>query len=175
MAIGMAWFFESQATTTVIVTRYADKVELGGRNPGLNPKGQRRSNVLARILRDVDVVQGVDAIFVNANRRSRETAVPLAMRTDAPVLPVEDPADVKGLVKRILTDHKGDIVLVVTETDLIQPLIAEMQGSKKLPPIALTEYDNLYIVTIPWFGKVKTLRLRYGKPYRPPADPEPTA
>ena len=29
------------------------------------------------------------------------------------------------------------------------------------------EFDNLYIVSIPWYGKVKTLRLRYGAPYLP--------
>ena len=34
-----------------------------------------------------------------------------------------------------------------------------------MPSIAEDEYDNLYIVTIPWFGKVKTLRLKYGAPY----------
>jgi hypothetical protein len=33
--------------------------------------------------------------------------------------------------------------------------------------MADNEFDNLYIVSIPWFGKVKTLRLRYGAPYQP--------
>jgi broad specificity phosphatase PhoE len=168
MSIGMAWFFESQATTTIIVTRYADKAELAGSDPGLNPDGQRRARGLARVLKDVDVVAGVDAIYVAPNRRSRETTVPLSIRTDAPVKTIDDPTDVEALVREILVEYKGKIVLVVTEPDLMQPLIAEMQGSKKLPPIAPLEYDNLYIVTIPWFGKVKTLRLKYGYPYIPP-------
>ena len=29
------------------------------------------------------------------------------------------------------------------------------------------EYDNLYIVSIPWFGKVKTLWLKFGDRYIP--------
>jgi 2,3-bisphosphoglycerate-dependent phosphoglycerate mutase len=161
-AIGMAWFFELQATTTVIVARYADKVELGGSDPGLSAQGQRRAEDLARLIANVDVVAGIDAIFVAPNRRSRDTALPLAMRNEAPVHTIEDPADVKMLVKRILSEFKGKIVLVVTEPEYMQPLIREMHGSKKLPPSEEAGYENLYIVTIPWFGNVKTLRLHFG-------------
>jgi len=34
-----------------------------------------------------------------------------------------------------------------------------------VPKIEENEYDNIYIVSIPWFGKTKTIRLRYGEPY----------
>ena len=170
LSLGMAWFFESQATTTVLVTRYADEAKLAGSNPGLSPEGRKRSYALARVLGAVDVVSGVDAIFIPANKRYRETTGPLAMRNDAPVISIEDPEDIKTLVRTILVDYKGKIVLVVTRPELMQPLIAEMQGSKKLPEINPAEYDNLYIVSIPWFGKVKTLRVKYGRPYlaKPP-------
>ena len=33
---------------------------------------------------------------------------------------------------------------------------------RNVPEMAPDEYDNVYIVSIPWFGKVKTLRVRYG-------------
>ena len=36
---------------------------------------------------------------------------------------------------------------------------------RRLAPIAEQEYDNLYILSIPWYGKVKTLQLKYGTPY----------
>jgi len=166
---GMAWFFELQATTTIIVTRYADQSVVASVDPGLSPSGQRRARELARVLGDVDVVAGVDAIFVAPIKRSLETSVPLATLNDAPVHTIENPENVEALVARILKDYKGKIVLVITEPEIIQPLIEEMHGSKKLPEIAPTEYDNLYIVSIPWFGKVKTLRLRYGVPYKPRA------
>ena len=166
---GMAWFFELQATTTVIVTRYADRSSTTSADPGLSARGQRRAKELARVLADVDVVAGVDAIFVAPVRRSLETSLPLATHNDVPVHTVEDPADVEALMARILQEYKGKIVLIVTEPEIMQPLIAEMHGSKKLPELANNEYDNLYIVSIPWFGKVKTLRLRYGLPYLPDA------
>jgi len=172
LSTGLAWFFESQATTTVIVTRYADKTGAEEADPGLSLTGKQRAHELARLLGDADVVAGVDIIFVAPNRLSAETSVPLATRNNLPVQTVENPADVERLVKMILTDYKGKIALVITEPEIIQPLIAEMQGSKKLPQIAAAEHDNLYIVTIPWFGKVKTLRLRYGAPYEqlPPGE-----
>ncbi len=162
---GLAWFFESQATTTVIVTRNADQISLAASNAGLSDSGSVRADELARVLEDVDVVAGIDAIFVTADRSARDTSVPLAMLNEAPVHTVEDPADAEALVERILNDYKGEIVLVITQPEYIQPVIAEMAGSKKLPPMADNEYDNLYIVSIPWFGKVKTLRLRYGDRY----------
>ena len=34
-----------------------------------------------------------------------------------------------------------------------------------MPEIARSEFDNIYIVSIPWFGKTKTIRFRYGEPY----------
>ena len=64
----------------------------------------------------------------------------------------------------ILRDYKGKIVLVVTLPEVMPLLIRGLQGSKRVPPIADDEHDNLYIVSIPWYGKVKTLRLRYGLP-----------
>jgi broad specificity phosphatase PhoE len=164
---GMAWFFELQATTTVIVARHAEQSVLSSVDPGLSPQGQARARELSRILDDVDVVAGVDAIFVLPLRRSLETSVPLAALNDAPVHTIDAPEDVEALVLRILDEYKGKIVLVITEPEIIRPLIAEMHGSKKLPDMADSEHDNLYVVSIPWFGKVKTLRLRYGLPYKP--------
>jgi len=165
LSTGLAWFFESQATTTVILTRYADIAAAEVPDPGLSLKGEQRAHELARLLGDADVVAGVDVIFVAPNRRSAATSLPLAAGNNVPVVTVENPADVKRLVRTILTDYKGKIALVITEPEFIQPLISKMQGSKKLPKMGDTEHDNLYIVTIPWFGKVKTLRLHYGAPY----------
>ena len=164
---GMAWFFELQATTTVIVARHAETSVLPSSDPGLSALGQERAIELSRVIGDVDVIAGVDAIFVLPFRRSVETSMPHSTLNNAPVHSVENADDIEALVLRILDEYKGKIVLVITEPEIIQPLIAEMHGSKKLPEMGKTEHDNLYIVSIPWFGKVKTLRLRYGRPYIP--------
>lgn len=168
LALGLAWFFESQATTTVIFVRYADLADSSLANPGLSAAGQRRARELVRVLGDVDVVAGVDAIFATRFRNTQETADPLAKHLNLPVQ-IVDAADIVGLAERILSQYKGQIVLVVTNPDALPQLIEEFHGSKKLPPMAEQEYDNLYIVSIPWYGKVKTLRLRYGEPWQPVA------
>ena len=175
-AIGLAWFFESQATTTIIFVRHADTdppvaAVRGGSGdlesfsglagPTLSPQGRARAELLADFLADVDVVAGVDAIYASPFLPTQETAAPLADRLGIEVT-VASPYDHEVFMEEVLRTHKGDIVLVVTHGDAIAPLIEELHGSKRVPEIAPDEYDNVYVVTIPWFGKVKTLRFRYG-------------
>jgi broad specificity phosphatase PhoE len=160
-ALGLAFFFESQATTTVIFVRHADAPLVVDQEVGLTPAGALRAEELARVLGDADVVQGVDAIFSSPLRVNQETAAPLARRLNLPVQEF-DPKNNRALRKRILRKYKGKVVLVVAEPSLIPTVIARLQGSKKVPPMVDGEYDNIYIVSIPWYGKVKTLRLHYG-------------
>lgn len=161
LAVGLAWFFEAQATTTLIFVRHAERAEVPAADPGLTDAGQARAKLLAEVLKDVDVVAGVDAIYATQFRRTQRTAAPLAGVLGLEV-DVADAGAVAEFMEDILRKHKGEIVLIVGHSDTIAPMIAELGGSKKLPDIAEDEYDNLYIVTIPWFGKVKTLRLHYG-------------
>ena len=169
LAIGLAWFFELQATTTVILVRHTDTPRLvsAADDPPLTPLGVRRAELLADVVADMDVVAGVDAVYVDGTRRTQQTAAPIAARRGIEPL-VADPYDAEGFMAHVLSEHKGRIVLIVTQADAIAPLIDELHGSKRLPPFAPDEYDNLYIVTIPWFGKVKTLRLHYGVPWGDP-------
>jgi phosphohistidine phosphatase SixA len=160
-ALGLAFFFESQATTTVIFVRHADAPLVVDADTALSAPGALRAEELARVLGDVDVVQGVDAIFSSALRVDQQTVAPLARRLNLPVQEF-DPLDNRSLRKRILRKYKGKVVLVVADPLLIPKVVARLHGSKKIPPMADDEYDNLYIVSIPWYGKVKTLRLHYG-------------
>ncbi|MEE4162228.1 MAG: phosphoglycerate mutase family protein [Woeseiaceae bacterium] len=170
IAIGLAWFFESQATTTIIFVRHAEKALDAGDDPGLSAAGHRRVAELTRQLRDADVVAGVDAIYTTQYRRTQETARPLADALDLPINQY-DAADTESVLETILKRHKGKIILVVAHSNTLPELIANLGASKKVPPIAENEYDNIYVIAIPWFGKTKTIRLRYGEPYRPPVAP----
>ncbi|MEM7611346.1 MAG: histidine phosphatase family protein [Pseudomonadota bacterium] len=164
--IGLAWFFESQATTTLIFVRHAEKAEQPSDNPGLTPAGTQRALELGRVLSDIDVVASVDAIYISQYRRTVDTARPIARIANIDARPF-DVSNVEAEVIEIVRRHKGKIVLIVGHSNTIAPMIEELGGSKKLPEIVDGEYDNMYIVTIPWFGKVKTLRLRYGVPFSP--------
>jgi broad specificity phosphatase PhoE len=168
IAICLAWFFESQATTTLIFVRHAEKAASPAGDPGLSPAGQRRAVELARQLVDADVVPGlgVDAVYSTTYRRTVETAKPVADALDLQVL-TYDASDTEAIIESIVKEYKGRIVLVVGHSDTVPQMIANMGASKNVPPIAENEYDNIYLVTIPWFGKTKTIRLRYGQPYIP--------
>ena len=170
IAIGLAWFFESQATTTIIFVRHAEHTSAPTGDPGLSAAGQLRATELARQLVDADVVAGVDAVYSTPLKRSQETARAVADALDLPIntYGVEDTEDI---LEAILKRHKGKIILVVAHSNTVPVLIANLGASKKVPPIAEAEYDNIYIISIPWFGKTKTIRLRYGEPYRPAAAP----
>lgn len=164
IAIGLAWFFESQATTTVIFVRHAEQLRDAGDDPGLSQAGQRRVMELTRQLADADVVAGIDAIYSTTYKRSEETVRPLADLLDLPIKSY-DAADKESVLEMILKNHKGEIVLVVGHSNTVSELIANIGASKNVPEIARDEFDNIYIVSIPWFGKTKTIRLRFGEPY----------
>jgi len=166
IAIGLAWFFESQATTTVIFVRHAEKAAEPAGDPALSPAGQRRVAELARQLVDADVVAGIDAVYSTSYRRTEETARPIADALDLPINSY-DASDTEAIMDHIVREHKGKIVLVVGHSNTLPALIGNMGASKKVPHIAENEYDNIYIVSIPWFGKTKTIRLRYGEPFVP--------
>ena len=170
IAIGLAWFFESQATTTIIFVRHAEKAATPGDDPGLSPAGEQRAAELARQLVDADVIRGVDAIYSTPFRRTKQTAQAVADALDLPVY-TYDVADTEPILENILKKHKGKIILVVAHSNTLPVLIANLGASKRVPPIADDEYDNIYIISIPWFGKTKTIRLRYGEPYVPDEAP----
>lgn len=168
IAICLAWFFESQATTTVIFVRHAEKAASPANDPGLSAAGQQRAVELARQLVDADVVPGVgvDAVYSTAYRRTVETAKPVADALDLQVQ-TYDAADTEAIIESMVREYKGKIILVVGHSNTVPEMIANMGASKNVPPIDDDEYDNIYLVTIPWFGKTKTIRLRYGEPYVP--------
>jgi broad specificity phosphatase PhoE len=164
LALGLAWFFELQATTTIIFIRHAERASMSAEDPGLSDAGRRRAAELTRQLVDADVVAGIDAIYSTSYRRTQETVQGLAEALDLPVN-IYAPDDNEAVLNTILKSHKGKIILVVGHSNTIPTLIADLGASKKVPPINENEYDNIYVVSIPWFGKTKTIRLRYGAPY----------
>lgn len=164
IAIGLAWFFESQATTTIIFFRHAEQTSHDEADPPLSEAGQKRVAELTRQLVDADVVAGIDAIYSTPYIRSLETARPLADQLD---LPINSYAadDTEEILDTILKNHKGKIILVIGHSNTLPVLIANLGASKKVPTIAQNEFDNIYIISIPWFGKTKTIRLRIGEPF----------
>lgn len=159
---GFAWFLKQRSTTTIMIVRHAE-VEVGVDNPGLSPAGRIRVNELMRVVADVDVTDSVDAVFATRWRRTQETAEPLSLRLDQP-LQIIDLNNLNKVSEILQTEYKGQVVLLVVDAVDIQPLVKELEGSKVLKPIAEGEHDSIYLLSVPWFGKVKTLQFHYGRP-----------
>jgi broad specificity phosphatase PhoE len=164
IAVGLAWFFELQATTTIIFVRHAEKEAFPADDPGLSAAGKQRAAELARQLVDADVIAGIDAIYSTSYRRTEETVQPVATALNLPITSY-DASNTETIMDEIVREHKGKIILVVGHSNTVPVLIGNMGASKNVPEISEYEYDNIYIVSVPWFGKTKTIRLRYGAPY----------
>jgi phosphohistidine phosphatase SixA len=159
--LGLAYFFEQRPSTTIVLVRHTDTDAAVATDPPLSERGRQRAEMLADFLQDVDVVAGVNAIFVGHNKRTEQTAAVLAARLNVQ-MEARDQDNVASYIRYVMRHHIGEIVLVVADGDMIPAMIDELHGSKKLPPFDPNVFDELYIVTAPWYGKVKTLRLHYG-------------
>ena len=160
-AVLLSWFFESQVTTTVIITTHAELETDLNANSGLSDQGFKRADSLASTLSSVDVVSGVDAIYATTYRATQETAEPISRLLDLPIN-IVDQDIVEDFIESIKNDHSGQIILIVSHPENLSRLVVELQGSKNINTESLNKNNQLFIVTVPWFGKVKTLQLTYG-------------
>jgi phosphohistidine phosphatase SixA len=155
----LSWFFQSQATTTFLFIRHADTgIVTGGGNPPLSQEGYDHSVALIDRVIDIDITAGIDQIYVDDTLRSYETALPLAQKINA-TIQRQDLSNAKSFIGQSLRVHKGQIILVVADANMIPPLVEELHGSKNLPRGSALTQSQLYIVTSPWYGKVKTLKI----------------
>jgi len=142
------------ADTIVIAVRHAEKAD-ESQDAALSPEGQKRAELLARMLRDA----GVAAIYSTPFQRTRNTAAPLAAQLGLRV--TEDNAEAPALAKRILRENRGKSVLVVGHSNTIPALLTALGVATPIT-IASAEFDNLFVVVVPDRGKARLVRLRYG-------------
>lgn len=141
--------------TTLFLVRHAEKLDQTDSSP-LTERGQLRAKKLAELLRDADV----QAVYSTDYVRTRETARPLA---EARNLPVQTyPAQDAKFAETLRKQHAGQRVLVVGHSNTIPKLVNVLAGTQ-LPNLADTEYDAVFVVTIPSTGtpSVVTLRVNF--------------
>ena len=151
--------YRSATTTTVVVVRHAEKEVATIDDPPLSEPGVRRAERLAQMFGNVKGAGGIEAIYVTDTKRSQQTAAALASRLGLKptVLPG---SDVEGAVKRALRDHRGGRTLVVGHSNTVPEIVRRLSG-QSVPEIPDEEYDNVYVVTVPSFGRSSVLRLKY--------------
>ena len=135
----------AQHPRTIYLVRHADKVSEETDSP-LSDAGRARAKCLAKTLEDAQVQQ----IFTSDLQRTQQTAAPLAEKLHLkPVaIPIARPDDVVAAIR----SSKAKSVLVVWH-DATLPKILSALGAPEITPIAHTEYDRFFILTLAGDGK----------------------
>ena len=145
------------AVTTVIVVRHAEKAGTTGDVP-LSDSGRARARELARVLGSA----GVTAIYDTQYLRTQQTAEPLAAALKLePVVAGTTATYAADLAREIEKSHAGGTVVVISHSNLVPDLLRAL-GISTPPPIADTQYDDLFVVTRVDGAPAKLVALRYG-------------
>lgn len=158
-ALFLVWFlWVISPVTTVFLVRHAEKNTRPMGDPPLTAAGQERSRTLSLILQEAKI----SAIYSTSFVRTRQTARPLAEAFDLPIIQYEA-RDFKGLVDQIVSEHTGEVILVVGHSNTV-PKIIEAFGADPVMPIADNEYDNLFALSLFKDRKARVFILKYGQP-----------
>ena len=145
--------------TTIILVRHAEKlIDPNNSDPDLSPAGQARAQEIVRMFSDA----GINAVYATQYKRTQETVKPLADRLGIPVS-IVDSKKTPELIKQLLSDHRGQTILVAGHNNSVPEIIFAL-GGPQYPTIPETEFDNLYIATVYRTGKVKLVKMKYGNP-----------
>lgn len=154
--ISYLYFF--QPATTVIIIRHAEKATTPQDNPVLTTEGQARAQLLSQMLEGA----GVKALYASQYARTQLTVQPLGERLGLPVT-VVDADDAKGLVRKILSEHAGETVVVASHNNRV-PIIIAALGGGAIQPITEAQYDRMFVVTVYRWRKAKVFVMKYGAP-----------
>jgi phosphohistidine phosphatase SixA len=135
----------AQHPRTIYLVRPAHKVSEETDSP-LSDAGRVRAKCLAKTLEDAQIQQ----IFTSDLQRTQQTAAPLAEKLHLkPVaIPIARPDDVVAAIR----SSKAKSVLVVWH-DATLPKILSALGAPEITPIAHTEYDRFFVLTLAGDGK----------------------
>jgi len=158
-ALFLVWFlWHFSPVTTVFLVRHAEKHTQPMGDPALTTAGQERAITLSRILKEAKI----SAIYSTRFVRTRQTALPLADVFDLPIIQYEA-KDFEGLVDQIVSEHAGEVILVVGHSNTV-PQIIEAFGADPVMPIADNDYDNLFALTRFKDKRTRVFCLKYGQP-----------
>lgn len=148
----VAW---GQSASTVILVRHAERA--GGTSPevGISEAGRCRAELLAGMLADA----GITHIFATEVARTQQTAAPLARKLNLKP-EVLQAKDVEELAAKLRLEPQGSVVFVVGHSNTV-PDIIERLGAGAVTPIADTEFDRLFVVTLTGPRQGTAITLRY--------------
>jgi len=130
----------AQNMRTIFFVRHADKVSDDTDAP-LSEAGHRRAECLADTLADAQIQQ----IFTSDLQRTQQTAAPLAekLHLKPTAIPLSKPDE---LIEAIRSGKAANVLVVWHDATL--PKVMRALGAPEITPIAHTEYDRFFILTL---------------------------
>jgi phosphohistidine phosphatase SixA len=149
---GLPVLLGAESAQTVILVRHAERA--GGMAPevGLSKAGRCRAQVLTGMLADA----GVTHIFTSDVVRTQQTAEPLAKKLGLRPEAVAG-KDYDTLIGKLRV--AGGVTLVVGHSNTLPEIISRL-GAGTVAPIADSDYDRLFVVTITG-GQASVVMLHY--------------
>ncbi|WP_276134525.1 SixA phosphatase family protein [Polluticoccus soli] len=148
----------SDTTTTLIVLRHAEK-ETTGADPNLNSDGLLRAEELKRLLDNLSI----SAIYSTPFNRTRQTVQPLATAKGLSITEYPTTKSYTDLESEILSAYRGKIVVVVGHSNTVPDMVKELSNNSFNVIIEDSQYDNLFVVSMPEKLKPTVTPLKYGK------------
>jgi phosphohistidine phosphatase SixA len=150
------------ADTTVVVVRHAEKATDDPKDPNLSDLGRARATSLARALADYPVT----TVLVSEYKRTLQTAEPTLRehKLAAKIIPINrDPAALYGqrLAALVKGDHQGEVILLVGHSNTVPALLLALTGVQVPPIDDATEFNRLYVITLPAQGQPRVISAKY--------------
>ena len=146
-----------QGMSRYILVRHCEKASSGETDPGLTTRGEERAKALVGALEQ----EKVDVIYSTPYKRTQATVQPLAAAQRVNVSIIEGTND-KAFAKRLLSDHKGQSVVIASHINVIPDLV-KLLGVQEKVTLDEGAYGDMFIVDIDAKGRPRLTRARFGE------------
>ena len=139
-----------------ILVRHGEKRKSSS-DPDLTEAGAERSDLLARILSDVQL----DAVFSSDFKRTRNTAKPVVLDQKLSVQ-LYNPGNLAEIQNVLNTEYADKNVLIVGHSNTTSALVNMLDDSAHFEEIHDSDYHYFFIVRKDVEGKITSFRREFG-------------
>jgi len=151
--------YQSATTTTLVIVRHLESAPGASSSAPHTAASEERAQRLAQVFSGGHLQLRIRAIYVTGAQAARALAAPLAARLGVHLNVVQDAA-ADTLESRVLSEHRGESVLIVANASVVSQLVEDLCGIK-LAPLDSGDPGAVFVVSVPTLGSAGLLELHY--------------